>query len=239
MWKLWRISLQAESLNRCIAGISSEGAALERLACVRHWPSLEAKKWVESFVQIACSDTSLAAVVLLGSVVRLVERVNDVDILYIYKNKKIRCPRRSIDVDLRAYSQEDVLSSLARGHDLLGWALHFGYLICEQDLYWTSLRENWLNKLPFPDPKIAVERARKATEMYRKFYEMGDIDAAKEQLLTSLTHQARARLLFKRVYPRSRPELPEQLRNIDEIELAESLAEALRERDSSTEMSAH
>jgi hypothetical protein len=211
--------------------MSADNRPLQRLEFVRRWPSLEAKKWVEAFVKAACSDASLAAIVLLGSAVRPVEQVSDVDILYIYKEKGVQCPGRSIDVDLRAYSQEDVLSLLAEGNDLLGWALNFGYLICEQDLYWTSLRREWLGKLPLSDPEVAEERAQRADELYCKFREMGDIDAAKEQLLTKLTHEARARLLSKRIYPRSRPELPEQLRSIGELELAQALVQALKERD--------
>jgi hypothetical protein len=192
---------------------------------------LKAKRWVEAFVDAACSDSSLAAVVLLGSAVRPVKQVNDVDVLYIYKEKAVKCPGRTIDIDLRAYSQDDVRSLLAEGNDLLGWALRFGQLICEQDLYWTSLCKEWLEKLPLPDPEVAKERARKADSMYRKLRDMGDMDAAREQLLSKLTHEARARLLSEGVYPKSRPELPEQLNDIGEHELARSLVEALFLRD--------
>lgn len=211
---------------------SMEISSFQRIELLPRWPSLEAKRWVEAFVRTACSDRSLAAVVLLGSVVRPVEQVNDLDVLYICDKRGVNRPRRPIDVDLRIYSRDEVRHLLSKGHDLLGWALHFGYLVCEQDRYWTSLREDWLDRLALPDPRTAEERARKADEMYRSFCEMGDIDAAKEQLLTKLTHQARAKLLLKSIYPKSRPELPEQLYSIGEIELAHSLSDAIRERDS-------
>lgn len=120
---------------------------------------------------------------------------------------------------------------MAKGNDLLGWALRFGHLICEQDLYWTSLCREWLEKLPLPDPEVAEKRARKADAMYHKMREMGDMDAAREQLLSKLTHEARARLLSKGIYPKSRPELPEQLNDIGEHELARSLMESLTLRD--------
>lgn len=220
--------MRAESFNRCVVSINHP---VKRLEFVRLWPSLKAKRWVEAFVELACSAPSLAAVVLLGSAVRPVKQVNDVDVLYIYKDKGIKCLGRSIDVDLRAYSQEDVRSLLAEGNDLLGWALVFGHLICEQDLYWTSLCKEWLGKLPFPDPEVARQRARKADAMYSKLRELGDIDAAKEQLLSRLTHEARARLLSIGIYPRSRPELPEQLHDIGEHKLAQSLSQALAERE--------
>lgn len=211
--------------------LSSHESPVQRLELICRWPSLKAKRWVETFVQTACSDPSLAAVVLLGSLVRPVKQVNDVDVLYIYKEKATQCPGRSIDVDLRAYSQEDVRSLLTEGNDLLGWAIRFGYLLCEKDFYWTHLREEWLDRLPLPDPEVAKERARKADAMYRTLQEMGDIDAAKEQLLSRLTHEARSMLLSSGIYPRSRPELPEQLNEIGEHELARSLNQALVERD--------
>ncbi len=203
---------------------------VRKLEFVRDWPSLNAKRWTEAFVEAACSDPSLAAVVLLGSAVRAVKQVNDIDILYIFEHKGITCPGRPIDIDLRKYSREEVRCLLAEGNDLLGWALHFGHLICERDRYWTSLRKEWLDKLPFPDPEVAIDRARRAGELYRRLCAMGDVDAAREQLLTQLTHEARARLLSKGIYPKSRPELPEQLNSIAEHELAHSLSQALSER---------
>jgi hypothetical protein len=166
----------------------------------------------------------------MGSIARPVEKVNDVDLLYIYEVENVHFPRRPIDVDLRAYSREQVPGLIAEGHELLGWAIQFGCVICQKDLYWNRLRAEWLTKLPFPDPEVARKRARKAYEHYREFSEMGDIDAAAEQRLTALTHEARSRLLEHGVYPKSRPELPEQLRDIGEHEMAGRLDGALRKR---------
>ncbi len=222
--------MQSESPRRCVVRMPVHGRSVRKLEFVRDWPSLNAKRWTEAFVEATCSDPSLAAVVLLGSAVRSVKQVNDIDILYIFKHKEITCPRRPIDIDLRKYSQEEVRCLLAEGNDLLGWALHFGHLICERERYWASLRKEWLKKLPLPDPEVAMGRARKAGELYRTFREMGDVDAAQEQLLTQLTHEARALLLSKGIYPKSRPELPEQLSSIAEHELAHSLSQALSER---------
>ena len=60
---------------------------------------------------------------------------------------------------------------------------------------------------------------------------MGDEDAAQEQRLVALTQDARARLIRHRVYPASRPELPEQLLAIKEAELAETLEAILLDRE--------
>jgi len=226
--------LHPERSNQSVVDMPTPNGPIERLRALPRWPSKQAKGWVEIFVEHVCQHPSSAAVVLLGSAVRPVNQVNDVDVLYIYQNERLRVPGRSIDVDLRSYSANDVESLLAAGNDLLGWALRFGYLICEKHLYWTSLREKWLERLPLPDPEIAAERARKADAVCRTLQEMGDIDAAQEMLLSKLTHEARARLLSRRIYPRSRPELPQQLEDIGEHDLALCLIQALIEREETT-----
>ncbi len=223
--------MQPKPSKQSVANMPTHNGPIERLGAIPCWPSEQAKGWVETFVEHVCQHPSSVAVVLLGSAVRPVNQVNDVDVLYIYKNERLRVPGRSIDVDLRSYSIDDVESLLAAGNDLLGWALRFGYLICEKDLYWTSLREKWLGRLPIPDPEIAAERARKADAVCRTLQEMGDIDAAQEMLLSKLTHEARARLLSRRIYPKSRPELPQQLEDIGEYDLARSLIQALIKRE--------
>ncbi|MGO9116306.1 MAG: hypothetical protein ACLQPD_01715 [Desulfomonilaceae bacterium] len=223
--------MQLEGSNQSVVNMPRHNGPIEKLRLIPRWPSKQAKGWVEAFVEHVCQHPSLAAVVLVGSAVRPVNQVNDVDVLYIYKNERVGVPGRSIDVDLRSYSVNDIESLIADGNDLLGWALRFGYLICEKDLYWTSLREKWLGRLPIPDPEIAAERARKADDICRTLQEMGDIDAAHEMLLSRLTHEARARLLSRRIYPKSRPELPQQLKDIGEYDLAQSLIQALIERE--------
>ncbi len=52
-----------------------------------------------------------------------------------------------------------------------------------------------------------------------------------EQRLVALTQEARAFLIRKAIFPSSRPELPGQLREVGETELAERLEAALLERE--------
>ena len=76
----------------------------------------------------------------------------------------------------------------------------------------------------------AEERARRAEVYMRDLLEIGDGEAAREQELTLLTHQARARLIRNGVLPLSRPELAAQLDEIGDDELAGRLRRALEER---------
>ena len=74
------------------------------------------------------------------------------------------------------------------------------------------------------------ERARKAKRLYDDVVAIGDRDAAAELLVSMLTNLARAALSTAGVFPKSRPELAEQLRGIGNQALADWLAHALAHR---------
>jgi len=129
------------------------------------------------------------------------------------------------------YEASAVPRLLAEGHDLLGWSLRLGSLICEQDRFWSGLQETVLPQLAFPSPEAADSRAARVERLLDEMRAIGDPDAASEQLLTLLTHRARARLLRAGVFPASRPELPAPLRQIGHPDLAQELDRALLERE--------
>jgi predicted nucleotidyltransferase len=198
---------------------------------VRRWPTPEAKVWVESFVPAACSHPSVLAVVAFGAAVRTDYFTSDVDLLVIYERPKPKVEGRPIDVDIRWYERSQAESLIRQGQELLGWVVRFGEVLCERNGYWSRIREEWLDRMPFPSATVADERVQRAWRLYRELSEMGDEDAAQEQRLVALTQEARVRLIQQRVYPASRPELPGQLRAINEAELAGRLEAALRERE--------
>jgi hypothetical protein len=74
----------------------------------------------------------------------------------------------------------------------------------------------------------AIAKQRRVAELG----EMGDTDAAAEQLVSALTHRAWTRLLSVGVLPASRAELPKQLHLIDQDELAAKLQRAIEARQS-------
>lgn len=198
---------------------------------VRRWPSQEAKEWVQSFVSKASSHPSVLAVVAFGAAVRTDGFTADLDLLVIYERPKPEVKGRPIDVDIRWYERSQAESFIEEGQELLGWVVRFGELICERNGYWTKVRQEWLDRMPFPSAAVADERVIRAWRLYRELCDMGDEDAAQEQRLVALTQEARAQLIRQGVYPASRPELPGQLRTIDETELARKLDGALRERE--------
>ena len=197
---------------------------------VRHWPSLPARQWLERFLAAAPRAQRVQAIVLTGSAARPVEAVADLDLVVIYKGSGPDLGRPPMDVDVRSYRSDQVEALLDRNHDLLGWTLRFGVPLFERHRYWTRLRRRWLDRLPMPSADAAEERARRAEVYMRDLLEIGDGEAAREQELTLLTHQARARLIRNGVLPLSRPELAAQLDEIGDDELAGRLRRALEER---------
>jgi hypothetical protein len=198
---------------------------------VRRWPSQEARFWVESFAPCACANPHVLAVVLFGSAVRSSDYCADVDLLVIYDRQKPAVKGRPVDVDIRWHERLEADRLIAEGHELLGWVVRFGELVCEQNGYWTKLRDTWLNRMPFPSALVADERAERAERRYADLMKMGDFDAAHEQFLVALTQRARASLIRRRVFPASRPELPAQLRQIGDLVLSTKLEEAMRQRE--------
>jgi len=201
------------------------------LSSAVRWPSSEAEHWVLSFVGRACDHDPVAALVLFGSAIRPVRAVGDIDVLVVHSGLRPQFEQPPIDVDVRLYSEVDVDKLLAEGHELLGWALRLGRLICERDDYWSLLQKRWLPQLPFPSPSDAEERARKSQQLFQDLSRIGDEDAALEQLVSMLTYRARAALLRSGVYPASRPELPGQLLSIGEASLAHELRASMERRN--------
>jgi hypothetical protein len=194
------------------------------------WPSDQVREWAEKTLPELCPEPSILAVVLFGSCVRPVEFCTDLDCLVVYSDSRPEFPDAPIDVDVRAYQEGAVRDLALQGHDLLGWALRLGLLVCERGEYWSRLRSELLPCLPLPSPESAQRRAEQAARLLHELRSIGDEEAAAEQYLTLLTHRARAALLGAGIFPTSRPELPAQLREVSEPALAEELDAALEHR---------
>ena len=165
-----------------------------------------------------------------GSAVRDVEHSDDLDLVMVYRTRRPNLPRPPIDVDLRLYEQAEVLRKLKVGHDYLSWTVRYGCVLFERDAWWTRLSVDWNDRLPLPSVAEARERADKARRLYNDVPAIGDHDAAAELRLSMLTFLARAALSSAGVFPKSRPELAGQLRDIDKQALADRLSDALAHR---------
>ena len=201
-----------------------------RLACIRRWPSDEARSWAERELNALVEEHSLLAAVAIGSAVRPASHSADVDFVLIYKQSKPSLNSVPIDVDVRLYRGSEVENLLNKGNELLGWAVRFGQVVYEKDSYWSELVRRWRERVLLPDARTAIERAHRAESLSKDLAAVGDDAAAEEQRLTMLTHLARARLVEAGVFPASREELVDQLTTIGERQLAELLARCLASR---------
>jgi len=150
-------------------------------------------------------------------------------LLVIYSKEK---PRISppIDVDVRAYQYLDIDTLIKQGSEVLGWAIRFGRTLHEKNRYWTKVCKKWKERLPLPSAEEAEKRAERAKKYFHDLKQLGDEDAANEQLITMLTQLARANLIRAGIFPTSRPELPNQLSAIGKNEIAIQLSNLLEER---------
>lgn len=188
---------------------------------VRRWPTPRSKAWTLQFLNEAAADDNIKAVVALGSAVRPAVPSADLDLIVICREPGQLTVKPPLEIDLRTYRADQVPQELARGNDLLGWAVKFGHALFQRDAFWDAVSQSWRYRLTLPPADVAVQRANEAYCRLTKVLEIGDRDAAEEQALSYATHLARAELLKRNVYPASRPELPVQLRQIGSDEAAD------------------
>lgn len=200
------------------------------LRAVRRWPDAEARAWTLSTIEQGMTNVNLVAFVATGSSVRDVEYSDDLDLVFVYQICHPAMSRPPITVDLRGYDKAKISQMLAGGHDYLSWTVRFGQVLFERDGWWTKLRADWNDRLCLPSVTEAFARAERAKCLSMELRETGDEDAADELQLSMLTHLGRAELSDARVFPKSRPEIPEQLREIGQHPLADQLAGALESR---------
>lgn len=213
-----------------VSVVSSDAVAevLGKLSRSYRWPSAEAKAWVVDFAARARALHETRALVMIGSIVRPVDTVNDVDLVYIYDKEPISFRHHPLDVDIRAFSVSEFLKRFEERRDLIVWSLEFGHLIFERDAFWSQLRRTFKDRALLPSPKTALDRAERAKLRLAELEKLGDMDAAAEHLVSALTHRSWFHLLSAGLLPGSRAELSTQLRDIGQHELATKLEKAIQ-----------
>ncbi len=212
---------------------TSEPRAVHSLGNALVWPahlgpSNPTRQWVDGFIRSACEQPSVDAVIAIGSLARgRSHHRSDVDLIVVFHGEPPGFERPEIDIDIRLVEREHVDVRISSGHDLLGWAVRFGRTVCERNHYWQDVVNRWSGCLPLPSAEVARQRAWRARARARDLVVIGDREAAAELVQAMLTQEARAKLIDASVYPASRPELPDQLREIGEIDLATELEQSI------------
>ena len=194
---------------------------------VLRWPTPRSRQWVTDFLERAEQDNNVLAVIAVGSAIRPDVSSEDVDLVVLCREAGSFGEEAPIEVDLRAYDAASAASRVSGGHHLLGWTLEFGKLLFQKDHVWDDLVAGFPEGPPLPSPKKVRECAQTARGHVEELLRIGDEDAAREQLTSLLTHLSREALIRHGVYPASRPELPAQLRDAGESQLAHCLQDAL------------
>ena len=111
--------------------------------------------------------------------------------------------------------------------EVICWALNFGIPIYDPNEVWANLSSSWEGRIPMPSQQHAEERSIKNFKLAQDFVDSGDEMAASDLLLAALTQYVRAELIRNGVFPASRPELPNQLREIASSKFADLLDDAM------------
>jgi hypothetical protein len=209
--------------------------ATQRSTGFKRFPTERARVWLDRYLIDAATDPAIMAVIAIGSSVRPSVESIDLDLVVATAGsfQRIIAP---IEIDIRQYHIADLENKLTQGNDLLGWAVRYGVVLTEKCAYWSSIVDRHRDSLPFPSATQAKSRAARAMQYLESVMQIGDDDAAAEQLLSHLTHLSRAELIERGVYPISRPELPDQLRGVGEIQLADLLEGAINRSRSVSEI---
>lgn len=178
------------------------------------------ERFIRSLLRNA-DPNSPAAVVLVGSAVRdaAMNDSSDIDILTIGVNVAGLAPPR---IQVLALDEEGLRKRITEGDDFAQWAMRFGKPIAGR-AYWRHLCDELLPGAPWPNHKRKREHGAVRLAFAETLRAMSDTDAAADELRFAVSHLARAELLERRVFPLARSELPEQLRTVDEHELAAAL----------------
>jgi predicted nucleotidyltransferase len=189
---------------------------------------LPERKYLRGLLGAADGEEKTQAVVLVGSWARgtQADPTSDLDVLVI-GDGEVPSPVGRIQVINR--SADELRRLVATGDDFAQWALRFGRPLKGRQL-WTALREELMAIAPWPRAEPKLRLANRRLRAAEDLLEMGDLDATEEEARYALSHLARALLLARGVFPLSRPELPVQLEDIGDTELARALRASLRDQ---------
>jgi len=161
------------------------------------------------------------AVALTGSTARR-RRTAISDLDYHIVGRRPPADNLPGDVDLYAGDRERLLGKVLGGDDFVQWTLRCGCVLVDSGVL-QEAAQLVLDQAIWPDGASKIARLPQLCGLAETLIGMEDRDAAQDQVRAALTSGARGLLLLCRVFPLSRSELPEQLREAGWEELAADL----------------
>ncbi len=142
-----------------------------------------------------------------------------------------------IDVDVYATTSAVLFERLRAGDDYVQWTLRFGCVLFDAGPFRAAAVELVASEI-WPSPERKLAQAGRLLDLARIVVESGDRDAAVEQARGAMTTLARWLLLADGAFPRSRAELPAQLRAIGADDVAAILEDCIDGNPSLDELAA-
>jgi len=136
------------------------------------------------------------------------------------------------EVDIVATNAETLLAKLRGGDDYVQWTLRFGCILLDRAGIFREAARVLTIEHVWPETGRKHERLPVHRRHAERLIEIGDRDAAHEQVRAALTAAARAALLDAGVFPLSRAELSEQLDATGRERLAAALRTSIDGRPS-------
>jgi hypothetical protein len=130
------------------------------------------------------------------------------------------------EVDVVASSATRFRALLAVGDDFGQWTLRYGCILYDAGVMQDAARVVVDEQL-WPSADRKLERLQDHHREAERLVQMGDRDAAQEQIRATLTTVARALLLRATVFPLARSELPQQLDEAGYTALSRALSDMI------------
>jgi len=178
----------------------------------------------EFALDLAKRTDAECAVVLIGSAARRCRtEASDIDILFIAKENVASLPVLP-GFHVKFASEVDFVRRLQAGEDFEAWCVRYGVTLLDRGI-WERTKASFAGVWPRWETKVVhgIGRLFLASDLSA----MGDDPAAQEELIFVLGHIARGLLLKNGVFPLSRPELAQQVKELGYPQLA-ALHERLR-----------
>jgi len=139
------------------------------------------------------------------------------------------------DVDLYAGGVDHLEAKINAGDDFVQWTLRCGCLLADDGVL-RAAAIRIVERALWPDGAAKLARLPEHRRLAERLIAVQDRDAAQDEIRATLTSAARGLLLLTRIFPLSRSELPQQLRDADFEFLAFPLEMSIYEEPSLKEL---
>lgn len=175
---------------------------------------------IDRFIQALRQDNTGidVAVILVGSVARGTSTGQSDLALVVLSETKLKLPRFGEGLHVQRFTTDEFRARLTTGDDFAAWSVRFGVPIVTSPI-WTSLVESEEAR-GWPDWRTKVGHTMRRLLLANTLHQTRDIDAALEEMSYAITHLGRALLFKDAIFPLSRPEMVNQLRETGHPALA-------------------